>query len=173
MFLWLYLILNFLDFLHLNICWLQIRDIFNHFFFFIFFNPFLSLLILCPLKYKCHLSWSCPKVPLRCFYFLNYFFSFYCSVWVSWGFPGGSAFNEGDSSSISGSGRSLGEGNGNPLQYSCLENSMDRAAGWATIQRVGKCWTRLSDQHPSTPLVELIALSSNLLIYFLIQPICC
>ena len=48
-------------------------------------------------------------------------------------FPGGSdgkvsACNAGDSGSISGSGRSPGEGNGNPLQYSCLENSMDRGA---------------------------------------------
>ena len=46
-------------------------------------------------------------------------------------FPGGSddkasAYNAGDPGSIPGSGRSLGEGNGNPLQYSCLENSMDR-----------------------------------------------
>ena len=48
-----------------------------------------------------------------------------------WGFPGGSdgkesACNVGDPGSIPGSGRSLEEGNGNPLQYSCLENSMDR-----------------------------------------------
>ena len=49
------------------------------------------------------------------------------------GFPGGSevkasASNVGDLGSIPGSGRSPGEGNGNPLQYSCLENSMDRGA---------------------------------------------
>jgi len=49
------------------------------------------------------------------------------------GFPGGSdgkasACNVGDLDSIPGSGRSPGEGNGNPLQYSCLENSMDRGA---------------------------------------------
>ena len=43
-----------------------------------------------------------------------------------------SAFNAGDPGSIPGSGRSPGEGNGNPLQYSCLENSMDRGAWWAT-----------------------------------------
>ena len=62
------------------------------------------------------------------------------------GFPGGSevkasACNEGDPGSIPGSGSSPGEGNGNPLQYSCLENSMDRGAWWATnpmrLQRVG------------------------------------
>ena len=49
------------------------------------------------------------------------------------GFPGGSevkasAFNAGDLGSIPGSGRSPGEGNGNPFQYSCLENPMDREA---------------------------------------------
>ena len=51
----------------------------------------------------------------------------------SLGFPGGSvgkdsSGNAGDLGSIPGSGRSPGEGNGNPLQYSCLENSMDRGA---------------------------------------------
>ena len=50
------------------------------------------------------------------------------------GFPGGSdgkesAFSAGDLGSVPGVGRSPGEGNGNPLQYSCLENSMDRGAG--------------------------------------------
>ena len=44
--------------------------------------------------------------------------------------------NAGDVGSISGSGRSPGEGNGNPLQYSCLENPMDRGAWWATVPRV-------------------------------------
>ena len=61
------------------------------------------------------------------------------------GFPGGaevkvSACNVGDLGLIPGSGRSPGEGNGNPLQYSCLENPMDRGAWWATAhgsQRVG------------------------------------
>ena len=42
-------------------------------------------------------------------------------------------------------GRSLGEGNGNPLQYSCLENSMDRGAWWATVHKVAKSRIRLSD----------------------------
>ena len=41
-----------------------------------------------------------------------------------------------DVGSISGSGRTPGEGNGNPLQYSCLENSTDREAWWATVHRV-------------------------------------
>ena len=38
-----------------------------------------------------------------------------------------------------------GEGNGNPLQYSCLENPVDGGAWWATVHRVAKSWTRLSD----------------------------
>ena len=45
---------------------------------------------------------------------------------------------------IPGLGRSPGEGNGNPLQYSCLENSMDRRAGWATVHGVAKSQTQLS-----------------------------
>ena len=44
-----------------------------------------------------------------------------------------------------GLGRSPGEGNGNPLQYSCLENPMDGGAWWATVHGVAKSWTRLSD----------------------------
>ena len=39
----------------------------------------------------------------------------------------------------------FGEGNGHPLQYSCLENPMDRGAWWAAVHGVAKCWTRLSD----------------------------
>ena len=66
------------------------------------------------------------------------------------GFPGGSegkasAGNAGDLGSIPGSGRSPGEGNGNSLQYSCLEKPMDGGAWWATVHRVAKSWTRLSD----------------------------
>ena len=45
--------------------------------------------------------------------------------------------------SIPGSGRSLGEGNGNQLQYSCLENPMDRGAWWATVHRFAWSWTQL------------------------------
>ena len=59
------------------------------------------------------------------------------------GFPGGSdgkesAYNAEDPGSIPGLGRSLGEGNGNPLQYSYLENSMDTGAWWATVHGVAK-----------------------------------
>ena len=63
-------------------------------------------------------------------------------------FPGSSdgkasAYNAGDQGSIPGSGRSPGEGNSNPLQYSCLGNSIDRGTWWATVQglqRVGHDW---------------------------------
>ena len=41
----------------------------------------------------------------------------------------------------------FGEGNGNPLQCSCLENPMDRGAWWATVHKVAKSQTRLSDRH--------------------------
>ena len=66
------------------------------------------------------------------------------------GFPGGSdskesACNAGDLGSIPGSGRSPGEGKGYPLQYSYLENSMDRGAWWATVDGVAKSRTWLSD----------------------------
>ena len=64
--------------------------------------------------------------------------------------PGGSeakasACNVGDLCSIPGSGRSSGEGNGNSLQYSFLENPTDRGAWWATVHGVTKSRTRLSD----------------------------
>ena len=52
-----------------------------------------------------------------------------------------SACNAGDLGLIPESGRSPGEGNGNPLQYSCLENSMDEGAWWATVHGVTKSWT--------------------------------
>ena len=52
-----------------------------------------------------------------------------------------SACNAGDLSLIPGSGRCPREKNGNPLQYSCLENSMDRGAWWATVHGVTKSWT--------------------------------
>ena len=53
--------------------------------------------------------------------------------------------NAGDAGSITGSGRSPGVGNGSPLQYSCLENSMDRGAWGATVHGVSQGWTPLSD----------------------------
>ena len=69
------------------------------------------------------------------------------------GFPGGSVVkntpgNAGDirdMGSIPGSAGSPGEGNGYPLQYSCLENPMDRGVSWATVHEVTKSQTRLSN----------------------------
>ena len=55
------------------------------------------------------------------------------------------ACNAGDLSLIPGLGRSSGEGNGNSLQYSCLENPKDRGVWWATVHEVAKSRTRLSD----------------------------
>ena len=52
--------------------------------------------------------------------------------------PPADAGDSGDTGSIPGSGKSPGEGNDNPLQYSCLGNPMDRGAWWATVQRVTK-----------------------------------
>ena len=74
------------------------------------------------------------------------------------GFPGGSdskesACNVGDSGSIPGSGRSPGEGNGNTLQCSCLENPMDGGAWWATVLGVAKSRTQLSYFTSSFPQI--------------------
>ena len=68
------------------------------------------------------------------------------------GFPGGSdgkepTHNAGDLDSIPGSGSSPGEGNSNPLQYSCLENPMGRGAWWATVHGVAQSRTQLSNKH--------------------------
>ena len=65
-------------------------------------------------------------------------------------FPGGSEgkasnCNAGDLGSIPGSGRPPGEGNGNPLQYCCLENPIDRDAWWATVHGIAKSRTQLSN----------------------------
>ena len=57
--------------------------------------------------------------------------------------------NAGDAGSISGLGRSPGEGNGNPLQYPCLENPMDREAWWATVHRVARIGHGLATQPPN------------------------
>ena len=72
-------------------------------------------------------------------------------------FPGGSddkesAHNVGDLGSISGSRTSLGEGNGYPLQYFGLENSMHRGAWWATVHAVANSRTRLNDFHFTSPI---------------------
>ena len=59
--------------------------------------------------------------------------------------PPAFAGDTGDVGLIPGLGRSPGGGHGNPLQYSCLENPMDRGAWRAAVDMVAKSWTRLSD----------------------------
>ena len=82
-------------------------------------------------------------------YIYIYPFLTYFPLWFIRGFPGGSdgkesAYTAEDLGSIPGSGRSPGEGNGNPLQYPCLEHPMDGA--WrATVHGVTKNQTQLSD----------------------------
>ena len=84
------------------------------------------------------------------------------------GFPGGSdgkefVCNAGGPGSIPGLGRSPGEGNGNPFQYSCLENSMDRGAWWATVH--GVYWVLLQKLlyilTPPLPLQSSLEFSEN------------
>ena len=79
------------------------------------------------------------------------------------GFPGGSdskesACNIGDPGLIPGLGISSGIGNGNPPQYSCLENSMDRGAWQATVHGVAKSWTQLNNFHFTSNLMQSKAL---------------
>ena len=81
---------------------------------------------------------------------VGFLFSGCCIVLLLLGFPGGSdgkeyACQAGDLGSVPGLGRSPGEENGNPLQYSCLENSMDRGAWWATVHEVAKSRTGFSN----------------------------
>ena len=73
----------------------------------------------------------------------SFYYSFYVLSLCRTGFPSGSLVkdppaNAGDVSLIPVLGRSPGEGNGSPLQYSCLENSMDRGAWWAIVHGVAK-----------------------------------
>ena len=65
-----------------------------------------------------------------------------------------SACNTGDVSSIPGSGRSPGEGNGNLLQYSCLGNPMDRAPWWATVMRSQRVRHDLATQQQQQPYYQ-------------------
>ena len=61
--------------------------------------------------------------------------------------------------SISGSGRSLGGGHGNPLQYSCLENLTDGGSWWVTVHRVSRSWTglkQLSTQAPGKRVTGIV-----------------
>ena len=90
---------------------------------------------------------QCPEASLATQQLYSLFGRDYPDLW---GFPGGSdskesTCNAGDASSIPASERSPGDRNGNPLQYFCQGNPMDRGARQATVHRVPKCWTRLSN----------------------------
>ena len=125
-------------------------------------SPYLRLLIfllsmLVPACASSSSSWICDLFLLLwlvsgcfCFWF---FIRFICvCLFVCWGFPGGAvvrnlpanAGDAGDSSLIPGSGRSPKVGNGNPLQCSCIENSMDRGTWLATVHGIAKSWTWLN-----------------------------
>ena len=104
---------------------------------------------------------------------------------LSRGFPGGpggkeSACDEGDPGLMPGLGRSPGEGNGNALWYSCLENFMDRGGWWATVHGFTNSQTCLSDWHfhfhssqplstPSTPSSQLQAWACDPSLFNLVQ----
>ena len=99
-----------------------------------------------------HLKWICNLIKLKNYscYFRDDIIGCVLEVMSRHHFPGesdgkASAYNVGDLGSIPGLGRSPGEGNGNPLQYSCLENLMDGGAWLATLHGVTKSQTRLSD----------------------------
>ena len=87
-------------------------------------------------------KWSVSDFPPPQWYFLHFKSEFgYKYTYI--GFPGGTVVknllaNKGDTGLISMSGKSPGEGNGNPLQYSCLENPMDRGAWWAIVHEITK-----------------------------------
>ena len=98
-----------------------------------------------------HLYQQCARVPISPHPCQTYFLVCVCVcvliVINLLGFPGGSlsresAFSTEDAGLIPGSGRFPGGGHSSPLQYSCLENPMDRGAWWATIHRVSKCGTQ-------------------------------
>ena len=94
------------------------------------------------------------------------------------GFPGGckeSACNEGDPGSIPGSVKSSGEGKGNPLQYSCLENPMDLGDWWAIVHAVAK-WLDMTEWHMYTacsysPLFAVIVIYVYIFMHFTVYTV--
>ena len=135
-----------------TVAWLSFLYVYIHIF--VFFSMWSKHLKAPKLTdfFAYHLS---PPIHLL-YYFHNYtampvlHFRLLTALHHSRGFPGGSdgkesACNVGHWGSVPGLGRSPGEGNSNPLQYSCLENPMDRGAWRATIHGVAKGWTQLSD----------------------------
>ena len=105
----------------------------------------------------CRLSYSVSGIFVRAAQMVRQtpYFLFFFSNTKSRGFPDGavvknlpaSAGDAREVGSIPGLGRSPGEGNGNPLQYPCLENPTDREAWWAIVQLVAKSQTWLNTAH--------------------------
>ena len=142
----------------------------------------LKLLYLNTLIHCCHFIQVQLSVPSRCEGQMIQTapsqgnFSGICFVSGCKGFPGGSAVknppaNAGDVGSIPGSGRSPGEGNGSPLQESCLGNPKDRGALQATVHGVTKTGTRLRDQHFHLQVVRIVV-PKKIMSYFLCQAVC-
>ena len=105
------------------------------------------------------------------FQIISYSFSSSYMVHFLKDFPGGSdgkasVYNAGDLGLIPGLGRSPGEGNGNPLQYYCLENPMDRGAWQATVYGVAKSQTRLCDFKFTFLKARLMQQSFFLFVFF-------
>ena len=72
-----------------------------------------------------------------------------------------------DTGLIPGSGRSPGGGHGNPFQYSCLENPMDRGACWATVPRVAKSWTQVKQFSTHAHMcIDIFFPSLNMIFYY-------
>ena len=100
--------------------------------------------------YVGHLFSCSVNCPFWFFAHFLFFLIHLCQLLVFTGFPGGSdskesASNVGDLGLIPGSGRSPGEGIGNPLHHSCLGNPMDRGAWQTTVHGVANSWTQLND----------------------------
>ena len=124
----------------------------GYLFFLLWLHPFILSGVIFPLIPSSILGTYLPgEFIFQCHIFLPFHtVHMTCSLFKYLVFPVGSdgkesACSAGEPISIPGLGRSPGEGNDNPLQYSCLENSVDRGAWWATVLGVMKSWTLLRD----------------------------
>ena len=113
---------------------------------------------------------KCNEHSGTCVFLNDGFLRLCAQQWNCWvirqvqDFPGGSdgkesTCNAGDSGLIPGLRRSPGDGTDYPLQYSCLEHSMDRGAWQATVRGITKSWTRLSDQNFSLFMIVIFLVS--------------
>ena len=115
-----------------------------------------------PLNYYLSITLAFTRDSQILFWNFSNFLWRYPTRVLPWGLTGkesscraggaGGAGGTGDASSILGSGRLQGEGNGNPLQYSCLENPMNRGAWWAAVHRVAKKQKQLTTTTTTTVL---------------------